>query len=194
MTNQNSRIEEAYRLYSDKMLTYASSRVDHGAEDLVHEAFMEVMALPELPDGDIEGLLIQRLKWRISDAQRASAEVLECELGSVEEDGAERPMDLSDLEEAQTHHGSIPPWPGAIDYDTPEQIVTAAQMRDLIRQVAVDYCGQQAYSVFLAASIDGVPQAQIAKVFRMDQATVSRTVNFVRSVLLEHLAIDGYEV
>lgn len=188
------RIEDAYTRYASSMLGYAQSRMDTDAEDVVHEAFMEVMALPELPEGDIEGLLIQRLKWRISDAQRASAEVLETDLGTVDDDGQERPMELADLEEAQSHHGSIPPWPSAVDYDSPEELMTAAQMRDKIREYAVEYCGERAYAVFLAVVVDDRPQGQVARQFHMDQATISRTVNFVRSVLREQLAIDGYAV
>lgn len=193
MMNTN-RIEDAYTRYASSMLGYAQSRLDNNAEDVVHDAFMEVMALPELPDGDIEGLLIQRLKWRIADALRVSAEVLETELGTVDEDGQERPMDLTDLEEAQSHHGSIPPWPSAVDYDSPEELMTAAQMRDKIREYALEYCGERAYAVFLAVVVDARPQEHVARQFHMDQATISRTVNFVRSVLREQLAIDGYSV
>jgi RNA polymerase sigma factor (sigma-70 family) len=194
VTNEN-KIKEAYSKYAESLRNYARHRLGpDDAEDVVQDAFMEVMALPDLPEGDIEGLLMQRLKWRISDAQRAEAEVLETDLGTMDDDGQERPMELSDLEEAQSHHGSIPPWPSAVDYDSPEEIVTAAQMRDKIREYALEDCGEQAYAVFCASVVDQIPQHRIAKTFRMDQATVSRVTGWVRDTVAARLRDEGFKV
>jgi RNA polymerase sigma factor (sigma-70 family) len=190
----SKKFEDAYALYSPAMFAYAASKMDGGGEDVVHDTFLEVMALPTLPDGDIEGLLVQRLKWRIKDALRARQEVLECELGSVDDDGQDRPMELGDLEEVQSEHGRSPPWPTAVNYDTPEELVSASQMRDKIREIAVRTCGDNDYAVFCASQIDQMPQWRVAKEFHMDQATVSRVVARVRRAVADELSLEGYDV
>lgn len=192
--NNNKKIEDAYSAYAEGMLAYALHRNCPDHEDVVHDTFLEVMAMPNVPDGDIEGLLIQRLKWRISDAMRASREVLESDLGTVDDDGQERPMDLGDLEDIQSEHGRTPPWPTAVNFDTPEDIVTASQMRDRIRTHATRLCGERDYAVFCAVVIDDVPQSRVAKEFRMDQATVSRIVQNVRDTVGTQLRAEGYAV
>lgn len=189
-----TKVEEAYALYSPAMFSYAAGRLGTDHEDVVHDTFMEVMALPQLPDGGIEGLLIQRLKWRINDALRARQEVLECELGMMDDDGQDRPMELGDLEEVQSEHGRSPPWPTAVNYDSPEEIVSANQMRDKIREIAVRTCGDRDYAVFCASMIDQAPQWKVAKEFNMDQATVSRVVARVRQAVADELVLEGYDV
>lgn len=187
MTPIKTRMEIEYEKHMDRLVAYAQPIVGDEAEDIAHEAFYEVMDLPELREGEIGGLLMQRVKWRAADFLRRREAVLEADLGEVDDDGESmRPMQLDDLEATQLHHGSIPPWPTAIDHDSPEEIVTAAQMRDKIAEVVRDKCGPDDYGMFMAIA-DGVDQSRVAKEWRVDQATVSRAVARVRNVVSDFL-------
>jgi DNA-directed RNA polymerase specialized sigma24 family protein len=180
-------MESEYEKHMDNLVAHARGLVGDEAEDIAHEAFYEVMDLPELREGEIGGLLMQRVKWRAADFLRRREAVLEADLGEVDDDGESmRPMQLDDLEATQVHHGSVPPWPTAIDHDSPEEIVTAAQMRDKIAQVCKEHCGADDYGMFMAIA-DGVDQARVAKEWKVDQATVSRAVARVRNVVSDFL-------
>lgn len=192
MTN-NPRYEVEYARHMERMVSYARNFVGDDAEDVAHDAFMEVMALPELPP-DIGGLLTQRLKWRMMDVTRKRDAVLECDLGDTDDDDGLRPMQLDDLESVQMQHGSTPPWPSAVDNDTPEGMVGADQLRDHIRSIARTHCGDDGWAMFCAVMMDGVDQARVAKEFRVDQTTVSRTVARVRDVVANQLTAEGYDV
>lgn len=192
MTN-NPRYEDEYAKHMDRLVSYAQAYVGDDAPDVAHDAFMEVMALPELP-GDIGGLLMQRLKWRMMDTNRRREAILECDLGDTEDEDELRPMRLDDLEALQVQHGSTPPWPSAVDHDTPEGAVSADQLRDHIRRIAIEGCGQDGWAMFCAVMMDGTDQARVAREFKVDQTTVSRTVARVREVVANQLIAEGYDV
>jgi RNA polymerase sigma factor (sigma-70 family) len=180
-------MESEYEKHMPALVAYAQGVVGDDAQDVAHDAFLEVMTLPDLPDGEIGGLLMQRTKWRASDFARRKEAVLEADLGETDDDSDTlRPMQLEDLEAAQVHHGAIPPWPSAIEHDTPEEIVNAAQMRDEVMRVILSYCSQQDYSMFMCMA-DGMSQARIAKEFNVDQTTVSRAIARVRDTIEEHI-------
>lgn len=182
-----TRTEIEYEKHLPTLVAYAQTLVGDEAEDVAHDAFLEVMDLPELRDGEIGGLLMQRVKWRATDFLRRREAVLEADLGEVDDDSDTlRPMQLDDLEATQIHHGSTPPWPTAIDADSPEEIVNAAQLRDQIAAVCRERCMPDDYGMFLAIA-DGVEQVRVAREWRVDQATVSRAVARVRSVVTEFL-------
>lgn len=182
-----TRMEIEYEQHMPRLVAYAQTVVGDDAEDVAHDAFLEVMDLPELRDGEIGGLLMQRVKWRAADFLRRREAVLEADLGEVDDDSDTlRPMQLDDLEATQVHHGSTPPWPTAIEHDSPEEIVNAAQLRDQIAAVCRERCMPDDYGMFLAIA-DGVDQVRVAREWRVDQATVSRAVARVRSVVSEFL-------
>ena len=185
-----TRMEIEYEKHMPALVAYAQTVVGDEAQDVAHDAFLEVMDLPELRDGEIGGLLMQRCKWRASDFLRRREAVLEADLGEVDDDAdAMRPMQLDDLEATQVHHGCTPPWPTAIDHDSPEEIVNAAQMRDSIASVCKERCNPDDYAMFLSIA-DGVDQARVAKEFRVDQGTVSRAVARVRGVVAEFIELN----
>lgn len=191
----DARITAEYKHHLAMLLGVASDIVGpEEAEDVVHDAFLEVMALPELPSGRIGGLLVQRVRWRALDVLRARGEVLEADLGEVEDDGVMRVMQLEDLESVQMHHGSTPPWPSAVDHDNPEDIMSANQMRDKIREYATAACGEAEWGMFCAVTMDGASQVRVAREFRVDQATVSRAVDRVRYEVQRMLQAEGYAV
>lgn len=186
-----TRMELEYEQHMPNMVAWAQGVVGDDAEDVAHDAFLEVMGLPELRDGEIGGLLMQRLKWRATDFARRREAVLEADLGEVDDDADTlRPMQLDDLESAQLHHGSTPPWPTAIDHNSPEEIVNAAQLRDAIAAECAEKASAADYGMFLAVA-DGVDQARVAKEWKVDQATVSRAVARVRTVASEFLERNG---
>jgi RNA polymerase sigma factor (sigma-70 family) len=201
LTVSNARYTEAYNLHVPQMICVARLSVDADAEDVVHETFMEVMALPTVPEGDIGGLLMQRLKWRLTDFHRQKRETLESDLripriqGGTDSEDRELsgPLTLADLEAANFERDT-PAWPSAIDYDTPEAIVSADQLRNRIRDIATEAHGAEAYAMFCAVMIDGETQARVAKEFRVDQTTVSRTVARVREAVRSSLIAEGYDV
>lgn len=193
MTSSQTRYEDEYVKNMERMVSYARNYVGDDAEDVAHDAFLEVMALPELP-GDIGGLLMQRLKWRIMDNTRRRDAILEADLGDTDDDDELRPMRLDDLESLQVQHGSTPPWPSAVDHDTPEGVVSADQLRNHIRNIAIEQCGDGAWAMFCAVMMDGTDQGRVAREFKVDQTTVSRTVARVRDVVAAQLTSEGFDV
>ena len=193
----NQVLQELYTKKQPELVSYARGIVGDDAEDIVQEAFLEVARLPDVPEGEkAEAVLFQYCKWRAHSHLRKlqrERQILEAELGTVEEDGQERPMVLGDLEEQQSEHGRTPPWPTAVNYDSPEDIVTAAELRDRIRHHAITTCSDTEYAVFLAMVVDDRPQWSVAKEFNMDQATISRTVARVRDAIVTGLKGDGFD-
>lgn len=184
-----TRMESEYEKHIGALVAYAQTVVGDEAEDVAHDAFMEVMDLPNLSEGEIGGLLMQRVKWRAADHARRREAVLESDLGDTDDDSdGMRTMQLEDLEVAQAHHGAIPPWPSAIHHDTPEDIVNAAQLRDEVMRVILENCSTEDYSMFMCMT-DGMSQARIAKEFKVDQATVSRAIGRVRATIEEKLEL-----
>ena len=195
LTAFQTRVERAYAEHMPTLVSYARGVVGDEAEDVAHDAFMEVIGLPDLSDGEIGGLLMQRLKWRAADFLRRREALLEADLGDVEDESDDmRPMQLDDLEATQVHHGATPPWPTAIDHDSPEELVNAAQMNALIREVATEQCSAEDYAMFLAVVVDNVRQDRVAREFRVDQGSVSRAVSRVRDTVAQHLEAHGYNV
>jgi RNA polymerase sigma factor (sigma-70 family) len=193
----NKALQDLYTKKQAELVSYARGIIGDDAEDVVQEAFLEVANLPDVPEGEkAEGVLFTYLKWRVGSHLRKmqhDRQTLEAELGMIEEDGTERPMVLGDLEERQSEHGRTPPWPTAVNYDSPEDIVTAAELRDRIRHHALASCSDTEYAVFLAITVDDKPQWAVAKEFNMDQATISRTVSRVRDAISAGLTEDGFD-
>jgi RNA polymerase sigma factor (sigma-70 family) len=165
---------------------------DH--EDVVSETIMEVISLPD-PPVNVQGLLFQYLRWRINDKLREmgqTVEVLEADLGDIEEDGELRPTQLADLEDISAAQGGIPPWPTAVDPVTPEHAALAGEMRDIVTRIAHEAVGERDFAIFLSVTQDELPQWKVAKEFDIDQATVSRTVERVRRIMADNLRQAGY--
>lgn len=190
-------LQDLYTKKQAEFVAYARGLIGDEAEDVVQDVFVEVSRLPDVPEGEkAEGVLFTYLKWRVHShlrAQQRDRQVLESALGDIEEDGQERPMVLGDLEEQQSEHGRTPPWPTAVNYDSPEEIVTAAELRDRIRHHALASCSDTEYAVFLAITVDDKPQWAVAKEFSMDQGTISRTVTRVRDAISAGLRADGFD-
>lgn len=198
MTASNERYTELYKKHVPQLVNYARGAAVDEAEDVVHETFMEVMALPTLSEGELGGLLMQRLKWRITDHLRRRREFLAEDvplpMSTVDGmEGVEFGTPLEYLETVQLDR-TTPAWPSVIDYDTPEALVSADQLRDRIRDIATEAHGREAYSMFCAVMIDGETQARVAKEFRVDQTTVSRTVARVRASVRDTLLAEGYDL
>lgn len=197
MTANNERYTELYNKHVGQMVSYARNAAIDEAEDVVHDTFMEVMALTDLPEGEVGGLLMQRLKWRITDLMRKRArEFSEGDLllpYPTDEAGEEILTPMAMLELMQTSR-TTPAWPYIVEHTTPEDLVSANQLRDHIRDIATAEFGDEAWAIFCAVTIDGVEQARVAKEFRMDQSTVSRTVDRVRTAVQAKLIEEGYDV
>lgn len=178
----------------ESMVNYARSRVGDAASDCVQEAIIKVAGLPNPPLGDIEGLLMLALKWACANEQRrrTEVEVLESELGTIDDDGEERLMELSDLE---VQDSSPPPaWPSAVDHVTPEDEAGAAQLRNRIAYYGRTICGDRDYAIFCAVVMDQVPQWKVAREHDINQASVSRIVNHVRHAIADKLKGEGYDI
>lgn len=194
----NKKLAEVFEAYRPQMVKIATDMIgEDDAEDVVQEACAEVLTLPESA-ANPEGLLFQYLRWRCTDILRARSGVdvivLEADLGDVDDDGETRPATLSDLEDLSAAQGGIPPWPTAIDPVTPEHTAMANEVRDIVRDIALSTVGERDYAIFLAVAEDDMPQWKVAKEFDIDQATVSRTVERVRSLMRNKLKEAGYDV
>jgi RNA polymerase sigma factor (sigma-70 family) len=198
LTVSNARYTEAYGKHTPQMIAYARDAAVDEAEDVVHDTFMEVMALPSVPDGDIGGLLMQRLKWRIVDLIRKRKELMMEDQPLMQEtnghDEGEYVGGALERIELMQMDRTTPAWPSVIDWNTPEDIVSAEQLREHIREIATEACGAEAYAMFCAVTIDGVHQERVAKEFRVSQATVSRNVTRVRDEVQQVLLAEGYDV
>lgn len=185
MTQRRETVEEAFLATYRALLAVASRQMDDTeAEDLVHDAYLGVRTLA-VPPANPRALLRQYLNWRMFDRLRTKQEaliVLESDLPETEEGGEMRPTELSDLEALSSTQGGPPAWPTAVDPTTPEQCVMASELRDLVRERVVSECGTPAFSMFLL-TMDGLPQAKVAALFKVDQSTVSRAVAQVQQVL-----------
>jgi RNA polymerase sigma factor (sigma-70 family) len=189
-----SKYDNDIARYRPTMVKAAVEALGDDGEDVVQDVILEVLSLRNPPE-NIEGLLFQYLRWRINDRIREAGqtvEILEADLGEVEEDGELRPAQLADLEDISAAQGGIPPWPTAVDPITPEHAALASEMRAIVNQIAVTAVGERDYAIFLAVSQDELPQWKVAKEFDIDQATVSRTVDRVRRVMAEQLRQAGY--
>lgn len=184
------------RLYRDAAIRVASNMVgEQAADDVVQEAMLAITTKVQRdgvdPELNWEALLIRYTQWAALDWLKHQKELEHFEGTEYIEDSdsAGPDADLTQYEDRST-----PAWPTAIERDTPEHIVTAADLRDLVREIAVAAHGARDYAIFMAHAEDGKSQAELAAEFKLSQQAVSRIILVVRTTLAMELARLGYNV
>lgn len=145
------------------------------AEDILQDTFAAVSGLESVHN--VGGALWTVARNKCVDRlreYREAIEVIESDLGHTtdEEQGKERPMELEDIE-ALGHHNS--PW-RAIDEDSPQEIVTAADLRDFIFKVGNKQSPRN-FAIYLAVRQDGRKLGEVAREFELDVRTIGRILS-----------------
>lgn len=168
------------------------------ADDVVQDAILAIAGRADREGVDEEinwlALFLRYTQWAGLDWLKKRDEI---EAHEVEGAGLLAPEGDSDedlAERSYVQHRTTPAWPTAIEQTTPEDIVTAAQLRDLIREIAVTRHGPRAYAVFGAVVMDGESQGKVAREHDLTQSRVSQIVNDVRETLREELTKKSFVI
>lgn len=216
MTTSNRDRLNALRPHMEAARKVASNMVgDQDADDVVQDAILAICGKVDRDGIDEEinwlAILLTYTRWAGLDWLKQRREIQEHEISaedlSLPRLGYDPGTDLSlgDAGPAATsgealatlasvQHRTTPAWPTAIEYTTPEDNVTAAELRDLIREIAVARHGARDYAIFLAVVMDGKSQEEVARTHDITQSAVSRIVMHVRTTLAGELANLGYNV
>ena len=141
--------------------------------------------------------LFNRSLWmhvqRVKDGRGHLPEIMEANLDLPGEDpysGDEEEIEepLVQLEAAMMGNGYVPhAYLTSVTLATPESDVVSENLREFLERVAVEACGQEAWSIYHAVVVQEKTQAEIAETHDMDQSTVSRKVRDVGLALREAL-------
>jgi RNA polymerase sigma factor (sigma-70 family) len=167
------------------------------ADDVVQEAVLSLAKRVEADGVEAEvnwlALFLRYTQWAGLDWLKKQREIAHFEGTALEPDGPSS-GDGRFVSEADEDGGRLtspdrhtPAWPTAIERTTPEDIVTAAQLRDLIREIAVQHHGARDYAIFCAVVMDGIGQARVAKEHEMSQGRISQVVQDVRGTLMREI-------
>jgi RNA polymerase sigma factor (sigma-70 family) len=201
MMLNNKEVQAIYEEQDIHLLNRAIkiAGLDH-ARDIVNEAWANLLAkrIKEKKDPDNwESALNQYVDWAAINQLRRQAQIEDLSSQSQADENEEE-GDLGDedaLVNVETSQNrTAPAWPTAIERDTPEQNLLASELRDRIRDLALLLCSERDYAIFLAVTMDGVPQWRVAKEFGMTQQNVSQVVARVRSTLADALREEGYAI
>ena len=206
MTSNKDRLN-ALREHVPAALKVARNMVgEQDAHDVVQDAVLAICGRAEREGIDEEvnwlPLLLTYTRWAGLDWLKKRKEIDEYENSISDLPWVTEPDNGDSSNTPEDPYGSIasqqlrttPAWPTAIEHTTPEHLVTAAELRDLIREIAIAKHGARDYAIFCSVVMDGLSQEQVARTHDLSQSMVSRVVLQVRSTLAEELAALGYDV
>ena len=124
------------------------------------------------------------------EKQRSFKEIMESDLSSVPpwEGESEFPTEsgMTTLEYAEVAARDTGKY-DEVAWDAPpgdpQEIVTAADLRDKVNRRIKELVSDVDFAVFLLATVDEIPYRRIAKEFHMSKSAVARTVARVRTTL-----------
>lgn len=156
----------------------------HMWDEIISDVWADVLAVEVAPlrlVGYIR-VIAQRKVWGLALDEMASQEVPVTNLGLGNSDEQEY-LDIEVLEEIDSGDS---PWSAACTV-TPEDIVTAADLRNYLTNLGLARVGPEKWAVFLAVSNDGQDPWRVAKEFGRTVRYITDSVAEVRTVLKDEL-------
>lgn len=168
----------------------------HDAEDVAQESWLALLSMndPPLRVGGFLRVVAQRLAWAKLSERGSRGEIPVSELGLSDGDEDENGEVLtSDIERIESVEEPATTFTN-MERRTPEDYATAADLRNMVANIAIAAVGPEKWAIFLAVSQDEQPAWKVAKEFKRSARYVQDVVKDVRTTVASHLRREGYAV